>query len=133
MGMECDLEEIQYDIQQQTGSKPIAPFYDLFTHIAYDHRDSPSNIMEKFEEHHRRKHNVIISSEKFSLLDDSEETLSHLRNLFPSDKWDVQVIVTYRRYYEWIPSMFYQIFDQDKHYREKLRVLPDYPTCRHFP
>ena len=130
MGMECDLEEIQYDIQQQTGSKPIAPFYDLFTPIAYDHRDPPSNIMEKFEEHHRRKHNVIISSEKFSLLDDSEETLSHLRNLFPSDKWDVQVIVTYRRYYEWIPSMFYQIFDQDKPYREKLRVLPDLPHQR---
>ena len=109
MGTKCPEGSSEYDIQKQTGSEPMKPLFEIYAYIP-THRDLPSHVAEKLDLHHRQKHNIIISAEKFSILDDSEKTLSHMQSLFPPDKWDIQVIVTYRRYYEWIPSIWYQKF-----------------------
>ena len=129
IGSPCAHKGDIYNINNQTGSPPIRPIYDLYQYVDVA-RNPPASTMDFFEQHHRQNHSLILSAEKFSSLKDSERHLSNLRNIFPAHKWDVQIIVTYRRYYEWIPSMYHQTSVGAKRFREDIHSIQDYVRQR---
>lgn len=57
--------------------------------------------------HRRRGHNLVMSSEHFiSRMKESEDVWKDLSNLL--DGFQVKIVVGYRHYAQWIPSMYYQ-------------------------
>lgn len=70
----------------------------------------------EIDKHHAQNHNILVSEELFSNIilrgEDSRELL--LDRLVPlQHKWRVRVIFTHRRYFEWLPSRYYQNYKPD--------------------
>ncbi|KAL3921084.1 MAG: hypothetical protein SGILL_002936 [Bacillariaceae sp.] len=78
------------------------------------------------QEHLRQHHNIILSSEHFTSQvlhwhDDADNTgyteqrfFQHLKLLLVG--FDVRIVIGYRHYFEWLPSVYYQHYHDDERY-----------------
>ena len=68
------------------------------------------DLESKVNYHFEQNHTVMMSEENFIVQDAEGDNEEHLwKYLEPMlSKWNVRVIFTYRRYYEWLPSWYHQ-------------------------
>lgn len=72
-----------------------------------------AEIYRILDDHHAKNHIVLLSEERFSYYHKEKDEEARLwKYLVPlQEKWDVRVVYTYRRYYDWLPSKYYQVFN----------------------
>lgn len=91
-----DFKEKVKDLLAENKYKSLDHYHDLFSNL------------NKLREDHQ---SVIISAEQFCFNNKLLPDNARLWNLFAPpllENWEVIVVVTYRRYYEWITSFYYQ-------------------------
>lgn len=85
------------------------------------------------EFHHSENHNVLISDENFSRFGNAQQEQEYLwKYLMPmiSKKWNVRVLFTYRRYYEWVPSWYYEYYNPNGARGKKKKRFLLWPESR---
>jgi len=107
IGTQCHKRDKEHNIEKKTGYKPLNPIYDMFIHLEMAH-PLPFSVQESLDHHYRQNHNIILSVEKFSAMRDTQGALENMRKVFDPEKWDVRIIIAYRRYFEWFPSQYNQ-------------------------
>lgn len=74
----------------------------------------------------REGKNIIISAEElcFERFPDNEFTW---KTVLPTlKKWNVEIIVTYRRYYEWVTSWYYQSISNNLRFQASIDLKPNF-------
>lgn len=89
--------------------------------------------------HHSQNHSVMLSDETFYRYKNENDEQAYLwDHLVPLLKnWDVRIVYTYRRYFEWIPSTYHQSFNPAGKKRKETRsnwpgsgglTIPSFPV-----
>lgn len=75
--------------------------------------------------HYAQNHSVLAIEEMFSAFHSSKCEKQHLWDrLIPLlSKWRVRILFTYRRYYEWVPSQYTQLYNPDGCGKSKRKIL----------
>ena len=73
-------------------------------------RDKFSKLVNMMDEFYQQKRNLIISAEQFCFNDRLLPDYNSSWDLFlpPLQKWNVHIVVVYRRFYEYLPSLYFQ-------------------------
>jgi hypothetical protein len=64
------------------------------------------HLTDRLTYHYSQRNNVIFSVERFSQGIKSDEGWKFLKSSLKD--WNVRIVVAYRRFYEWIPSLYFQ-------------------------
>lgn len=74
-------------------------------------RKNCSSEMDQFKQFlhqaEQEQHNVVLSTETWF---SGSRELRWYKQLFQNTSYDVTIVVAYRRYYNWLPSRYYQLF-----------------------
>ena len=84
----------EHKLTKQQLEKSHQPMYDFQTFLDY---------------HHTLNHSIVYSVEQFSKrLPHTKQVYDRINTIFNTSRWNVHVISTYRRYYDWLYSNYYQ-------------------------
>jgi len=107
LGTPCPGRAGEEEIKANTGYDALKPLQTLYGPFLAA-KKPPPEFLEELDLHYKLKHNLIISVEKFASIPDKEKIMDNIRSTFDPKKWDVRIIITYRRYFEWVPSQYFQ-------------------------
>mmetsp|Transcript_30074 Transcript_30074/g.68950 ORF Transcript_30074/g.68950 Transcript_30074/m.68950 type:complete len:498 (-) Transcript_30074:29-1522(-) len=87
--------------------------HEIFNELFYRVRRSTTmgtpntkKFQKRLRHHNALGNHLIFSVERFFGIKDNEENWKIMENLF--EDWDVRIVLAYRHYFDWIPSLYYQ-------------------------